>query len=145
MKPIITWIVLADAKTMRIAVNEGPGKGLYGRKTEGVEPAPVTALSDAPGMTNAPMGPNRGGISDPDLKGQAEAAFASDIVSYLAGAMRNGEFDRLVLVAAPEMLGLLRERLSTPLQEVLRADLPKDLTHVTLDDLPKHLEDVMVV
>lgn len=145
MKPIKTWIVLADAQTVRIAVNEGPGKGIYGRKVDGLHAAPLTALSDAPGMTNAAVGPNRGSISDPDLKGQAEAAFARDIVTYLGTALQSGEFDRLVLVAAPAMLGLMRQRLSAPLQGVLQADLAKELTHVTLDDLPAHLADVMVV
>jgi len=145
LKPKITWIVLADAKAARIAVNEGPGKGIYGRKTAGLDAPPVTALSDAPGMTNAPKGPNRGGISDPDLKGQADAGFADNIVGYLEDGLNKGQFDRLVLVAAPAMLGLLRQRLSAPLKEVLLADIDKDLTHVTLGELPEHLGDVMVV
>lgn len=145
MKPIKTWILLADAQTVRIAVNEGPGKGIYGHNVAGLAPPPVTALSDAPGMTNAAVGPNRGSISDPDLKGQAEAVFAQSIVAYLDKALQDAAFDRLVLVAAPAMLGLLRQKLSAPLQAVLLADLAKDLTHVTLDALPAHLADVMVV
>lgn len=145
MKPITTWIVLADAQTLRIAVNEGPGKGIHGRKVTGLEAPPVTELSDAPGMTNAPQGPNRGGITDPDLKGQAAAAFAERIATYLDDALRGQEFERLVMVAAPAMLGILRKQLSDPVKAALRADIPKDLTHVTLDDLPAHLADVMVV
>lgn len=145
MKPIKTWIVLADAQTLRIAENDGPGKGIYGHKVEGLVAPPVTELSDAPGMTNAAVGPNRGGISDPDLKGQAAAAFAEMIVAYLEDALREGAFDRLVLAAAPPMLGVLRQKLSEPLQTVLLADLSKDLNHVTLDALPAHLADVMVV
>lgn len=145
MKPITTWIVIADAGTVRIVANDGLGKGLYGHSTDGLVAPAVTALSDAPGMTNAPVGPNRGGISDPDLKGQAAASFATTIIAYLEEARRDARFQRLVLIAPPAMLGLLRQRLSAPLREVLRADIAKDLTHVPLDDLPAHLEDVMVV
>lgn len=145
MKPNKTWIVIADAKTVRIAVNDGPGKGVYGLSTQGLRAPEVTELSDAPGMTNAAVGPNRGGISDPDLKGQASAAFAEDIVTYLDVTLRDGQFQRLVLVAAPAMLGLLRQKLTDPLKAVLRADIPKDLTHLPLDDLPAHLADVMAV
>ncbi len=145
MKPTITWIVMADARTVRIAVNEGPGKGIYGYSTQGLEPPKITELSDAPGVVNAAVGPNRGSIFEPDLKGQAAAAFAGEITQYLDTALRDKQFDRLVLVASPAMLGLLRRKLSGPLKSALRADIPKDLTHLPLDALPAHLSDVMVV
>lgn len=145
MRPIISWIVLVDAETVRIVVNEGPGKGLYGRKTDELKARAVTELSDAPGMTASSVGPNRGSISDPQLKAQAEALFANEIATYLDNALQDGEFDRLVLAAAPEMLGLLRQRLSNEVKGVLLADLAKDLTHVTLEDLPAHLSNVLVV
>ncbi|PJI92082.1 protein required for attachment to host cells [Yoonia maricola] len=145
MKPIKTWIVLADAQTVRVAVNDGPGKGVYGHHVEGLVPPEVTELSDAPGMTNAPNGPNRGGISNPDLKGQAVAGFATDIVAYLDRFFQDSAFQRLVLIAPPAMLGVLRQTLSAPLRDALLGDMPKDLTHLPLDDLPAHLEDMMVV
>ncbi len=145
MKPHKTWIVLADSKHVRIAVNDGPGKGIYGHSTEGLEAPPITELSDAPGMTNAPVGPNRGNISDPDLKGLAAAAFADDIVAYLEAALGHGEFERLVLVASPAMLGILRKALTPKVKSALRAEVPKDLTHIPLTDLPDHLTDIMLV
>jgi protein required for attachment to host cells len=145
MKPNKTWIVLADAQTLRVAVNDGPGKGVYGHAVGGIKPRPVSELSDAPGMTNAAVGPNRGGISDPDLKGQAVAEFATDIVTYLDAGLQAGEFQRLVLIAPPTMLGVLRQTLSAPLRAVLHGDIPKDLTHIALDDLPAHLGGIMAV
>ncbi|MEJ8561965.1 host attachment protein [Yoonia sp. GPGPB17] len=145
MKPIKTWIVLADAQTIRIAANEGPGKGIYGVPNDGLAAPAVTELSDAPGVMNAPVGPNRGGINEPDLKAQAAAAFAERIVTHLDHALQSGQFQRLVLCAAPAMLGILRQRLTGPLKHALRADIAKDLTHLPLNDLPAHLSDVMVV
>lgn len=145
MKPTKTWIVMTDAQTVRIAENDGPGKGIFGLSTQGLKAPQITELSDAPGMTSAPAGPNRGGISDPDLKGQAAAAFADDIVKYLDVALRGDQFQRLVLAASPAMLGILRKKLSKPLQKVMLAEIPKDLTHLPLDNLPDHLADVMVV
>ncbi len=145
MKPITTWIVLADAQTVRIAINDGVGKGIYGRGTEGLEAPAITELADAPGMTHAAVGPNRGSISDPDLKGQAARAFAGDIVDYLEGALREGDFDRLILIAPAAMLGHLRQALTPELRKALYADISKDLTHVPLDELTGHLQDVLVV
>ncbi|MCK0097350.1 host attachment protein [Yoonia sp. F2084L] len=145
MKPIKTWIVLADTQTVRVAVNEGPGKGVYGHSTQGLTAPAVTELSDAPGMTAAAAGPNRGGISDPDLKGQAARAFAADIVGFLEAAHDDGHYQRLILIAPAAMLGLLRQALTPRVQAVLHADIPKDLTHLPLDELPGHLGDVLAV
>lgn len=144
MKPHKTWIVLADTSSVRIAVNDGPGKGIHGHNAEGLKPRPITELSDAPGMTNAAVGPNRGSISEPDLKGLAAAGFADDIVAYLNRALDDGAFERLVLVAPPAMLGILRKALTRPLKSTLRAEVAKDLTHISLNDLPAHLNDVML-
>ncbi len=145
MKPIKTWIVLADTRTVRIAANEGIGKGVYGLSIQGLAAPQITELSDAPGMTSVAVGPNRGGISDPDLKGQAAHSFATDIVGYLADALADGSFQRLILIAPAAMLGLLRQTLTPSLQDVLLGDIAKDLTHLSLDDLPRYLEDLLVV
>lgn len=145
MKPIKTWIVLADTQSLRIAVNEGPGKGVYGLGVEGVIPPDITALSDEPGMTMAPAGPNRGGIAEPDLKGQATHVFARDIVAYLDAALAKGRYQRLILIAPAAMLGALRDALTPTLRTVLLGDIPKDLTHLPLDGLPKHIAHLLAV
>lgn len=145
MKPIKTWIVLADTKTVRIAVNDGPSKGVYGHSTHGLKTPPITSLSDEPGMTNASVGPNRGGIADPDLKGQAAHAFANDIIRYLEASLSKGDFQRLILIAPAAMLGMLRKAMTPALKDALLGDIPKDLTHLPLDELPKHLKEVLVV
>ncbi len=145
MKPITTWIVLADAQTVRIAINDGTGKGVYGRGTQGLEAPTITELSDAPGMTNAAVGPNRGSISGPDLKGQAMRAFAADIVDYLDAARASQDYDRLILIAPATMLGYLRQALTSALRNALYTDISKDLIHVPLDELPRHLENVLAV
>ncbi len=145
MKPIKTWIVLADAQTVRIAVNDGTGKGLYGRGTQGLMAPAITELSDAPGLTNAAVGPNRSSISDPDLKGQAARVFASDITAYLEAALTRGDYHRLILIAPAAMLGHLRQVMTPALRKALHADVPKDLTHLPLDELPGHLEDILAV
>lgn len=145
MKSNRTWIVLADARHVRIAVNDGPGKGVYGLSTNGLKLPTIAVPSNAPGMTHAPAGPNKGSISEPDIKGQEVEAFAKDIVQFLAKSYDKDMFNQLILIAPPEMLGALRQHLPPALQIILRADMAKDLTHVTLDELPDHLGDVLAV
>lgn len=145
MKLHKTWIVLVDSAHIRIAVNDGPGKGLYGLSADGLEAPQVMELSDEPGMTYARFGPNRGGISDPDLKGQAVAKYAGAIVKFLDAQKARDAFQHFILVAPPAMLGHLRQKLTSPLLAALRADIDKDLIHVPLQDLPAHLRDVIAV
>lgn len=53
--------------------------------------------------------------------------FAKEVVRRIETGRARNEFDRLVLVAGPKMLGLLRQSLSTPTQSMLAGEIPKDL------------------
>jgi protein required for attachment to host cells len=55
--------------------------------------------------------------------------FAKEVAQRVDGDRINHEFDRLVLVAPPKMLGLLRQSLSNPSQALLAAEIPKDILH----------------
>jgi protein required for attachment to host cells len=53
--------------------------------------------------------------------------FAKEVARTLDGARTRHEFDRLVLVAGPRMLGLLRDALPAPCRSVIAAEIGKDL------------------
>jgi protein required for attachment to host cells len=53
--------------------------------------------------------------------------FAKAVARTLDGARARNEFERLVLIAAPRMLGLLREALPAPCRSVVAAEIAKDL------------------
>ena len=106
---------------------------------------PVSELSDAPGMTKAPVGPDRGSISEHDLKAQAATTFADAILDVLKGAHDKDAFQKLILIASPTMLGILRQRMPRPISDVIRAEIAKNLTQIPLADLPAHLADVIAV
>lgn len=54
--------------------------------------------------------------------------FAKQVCQALDGARTRQEFDRLVIIAAPRMLGMLREALPAPCQAVVAAEVAKDLS-----------------
>jgi protein required for attachment to host cells len=66
-----------------------------------------------------------------DPKEQEHIRFAEEIAAYLEHGRTAQEYQRLVLVAAPALLGLLRAELSAPLRTLVAFELDKDLT--TLD------------
>jgi protein required for attachment to host cells len=55
--------------------------------------------------------------------------FARKIVAQLRKAQRSGSFDRLVIIAGPALLGLLRLAMPKALREAVVREIPKDLVH----------------
>ena len=53
--------------------------------------------------------------------------FAKTVAQQIDKARMNHEFDRLILIAGPRMLGLLRQELPTPCKGVIAGEIPKDL------------------
>lgn len=74
---------------------------------------------------------------------QQNMAFAAQISHWLDNAVRQDAFDRLVLVAAPKILGELRKMASLPVQERIFAELNKDLTKFDLRALEEELEETV--
>ena len=74
---------------------------------------------------------------------QESLAFASQIADWLDNAVREDAFDRLVLVAAPKILGDLRKMATRPVQERIFAELNKDLTKFDLRALEEELEETV--
>jgi protein required for attachment to host cells len=55
--------------------------------------------------------------------------FAKEVARRIDAGRARNEFDKLVLVAAPKMLGLLRQSLPTPTQSLLAGTISKDIVH----------------
>lgn len=55
------------------------------------------------------------------------ALFAKEVARRIETDRARNQFDRLVLVAGPKMLGLLRQSLSNPTQSMLAGQISKDI------------------
>jgi protein required for attachment to host cells len=55
--------------------------------------------------------------------------FAKEVADRIDKDRVNREFDKLVIVAPPRMLGLLRQSLSAPSQAMLAGEISKDVVH----------------
>lgn len=143
MKPVVTWIVLANARTARIVQNKGPGKGVIPTKEPVLQAPDPVEFSDDSGVfqNSADHSHLAGDRTDP--KRLSETAFARMILERLTEASVQGDFDRLVLVAGPHMLGTLRAEMPEGLRDVVTSEVDRDLTNMTLDDLPKQLGEFM--
>jgi protein required for attachment to host cells len=69
---------------------------------------------------------------------QAEL-FAKDVAEFLLKAHQEGRFQQLVIAAAPEFLGTLRQQLNPQVQGLVKSEFNKDYTHSNAQQLREQL------
>lgn len=146
MKPIRTLVLVADDQTARFLINEGIGKGL--REIAGLSAAQFLdakiEYDDRPGrQTGGPGGVARHGF-DPheNADEMGRERFAGYVAEELGREWKRVKPDRLILAAAPKMLGTLRAKLTGAPAAALHGDLAKDLVKVPAQDLPRYFADI---
>jgi len=149
MKPIRTWIVLADGARARILLNEGPGKGVtpvLSRKDKAARKLTRDLGADRPGRVFDSGGQGRHAM-EPRVDWQEfeKARFAKDLSDVLDRAALKKSFDRLVLVAPPTALGNLRASLNDQTKRMVTGEIPKDLTKTPDHELASFLADSIVL
>lgn len=109
--------------------------------------------SDRPGRVfdHAPDGTHRRGSVAHHATGGEETprrheafAFASRIVHSLDAARNAHEFDRLVVIAGPRFIGMMRAAMSKPLSDLVVVEIVKDLMHETEDAIRTYLPVTVV-
>jgi protein required for attachment to host cells len=65
--------------------------------------------------------------------------FARDVAANLSRLFAAGRFHHVVLIAAPEFLGLLRKVLDANLASIVRLEIDKDYTHMTAPELRERI------
>ena len=139
------WVMVADSASARIFSISGPRSSLE----------PVEALdhpegrlaaqeinADRPGRSFASAGKSRHAMEkEVDPKKQAAIAFAREIAERLASARVQGELERLILVAAPEFLGLLREHLDSETKRRVENEFALNLAGMAPEEIRAHLPE----
>ncbi len=74
-------------------------------------------------------------------KEQENINFAREIAAELNKARKENEFKQLVLVAAPEFLGKLREQMNEQTRKMVSFELAKNLSHLNPVEIREHLPE----
>jgi len=149
MKATRTWVVIADGARARVLLHDGPGHGLKpipGCNFWAPHLKDSDIVADRAGRTFETYGSGRHSMkpaTSPHRHNKAE--FARTLVEFLDRKHAEGEFDRLLIVAAPTTLGDLRPLLSKALKSHLIAELPKDLTQIPDEQIIRHVETFLAV
>jgi protein required for attachment to host cells len=150
MKPIVTWIVIADGDQAKVFEHNGPGKGLKPLKDLQFEQEHLKAseiMADKPGRAFSSAGPGQRSSMEysSDPVAVRERRFVERLAEVLNEKLTEGRFNRLVIAAAPTALGDIRPALSDQVKETILAEMPKDLTNVPLPKLVQHFEGLLAV
>jgi protein required for attachment to host cells len=142
----VTWYVLTDGSRSRILTRrmEGPGYDVVDDSTSTAARVPTREIiSDKPGRVHESANSAHHAVEprhDPHRERKAE--FARELADRLNQAASAGEFDALVLYAAPRTLATLRSTLDDTVHRKIKAEIPKDLTKVPLGELPQHFAEL---
>ena len=141
------WIVAADSSRAKIL--ESPNRVGPLTAVQDLE-HPESRLknrdlsADGPGRSFDSAGQGRHAMEPETEAREVEAArFARQISRLLREQSDHGRFDRLVLAAPPEFLGLLRDSLDKPVRDKISAEVIKDIATESPDDIRKHLPDFL--
>lgn len=146
-----TWILVAHDAGARIFDNHGPRKGI--ELVETID-HPQGRARDAELDEDRPGRSFRKNSADPRRAAMSRSEgphdrVVADFARSLAGKLKQARvahtFERLVLVAPPRFLGLLRSALDGPTAALVVGSLDKDLAASSEDELVSHLGEVIAV
>ena len=131
MKPIRTYILIADGARAHLLLSEGRGKPLSevpgSEQRQDIRPDHEIS-AERPGRVHESANIARHAIERDDLHRREKDRFAQALAADLDRRLTNNEYDRLVIAAAPETLGVIRSSVSEKVRAVILAEVPKDLT-----------------
>lgn len=138
-----SWILVAHRGGARLFENNGPGTGL--KLLEDI-PHPAGRLKDGeinadkPGRAFDSFGDGRHSMSkEHDPTEHVAQQFAKQLCEKLDLGRTQNHYSKLILVAEPRFLGLLRAALPAHTAALVSATLDKDLIGIEDRDLPSHL------
>ncbi|WP_413872007.1 host attachment protein [Albidovulum sp.] len=145
MKTDRTLVLMADDAEARFLLNDGPGTGLKEHACLMADQFPDLQIDyqDRAGRHTGAGSPRHGIDPRETLEQQRRERFARHVVEALAQEWGQVRAGRLVVAAAPKMLGILRKQLSGAPAAALAGDIAKDLMKIPAIDLPKHFEGLV--
>jgi protein required for attachment to host cells len=146
MKPM-TWIVVANQSGARIYTVDrarGPLIELHRLDHAAARRHEGDLISDRPGRAFDSVGPGRHSMEPAkDAKEHEAELFAKQVAERVESARVENRFSKLILVAAPYFLGLLRQKLSPAATGLVSHEIAKNLlqsgTEVVREHLPERL------
>ena len=139
-----TWVVVTDSGKALFMRNLTDGEDPH-FEVDGVEeqdnPPDIEQSANRPGRMNDGGPGHKSAFDDTDWHELAKDRFATDLSDMLYAEAHKGAFEQLVIVAAPQVLGVLRNDLHQEVTDKIIAEIPKTLTNHPVDEIEKIVKD----
>ncbi|MFA8440473.1 host attachment family protein [Yoonia sp.] len=133
-----TWVLVADSEKALLLENATDDADPYFkvvRKKEQDNPSDLEQSANRPGRVSDNGPGQRSALDDTDWHELAKERFAADLADLLYGHAHKGNFDEIILVAAPNVLGELRSQMHQEVSDKVVGEIPKTLTNHPLNEI----------
>ncbi len=135
-----TWILVTDGEKALFLRNKGDA--VYPdfeviRKTTDDNPSTHEQGTDRPGRYKDGANVHHSGFAETDWHRLEKDRFAKQISERLYKSAHRGDYERIVLVAPPHVLGEMRKELHKEVESRVVAEIPKELTNHTVVEIEK--------
>ncbi len=149
MKKTITWILIADGSRARLVVKRNVHDG-YKQVIDTdfiADKRPSHDMGvERPGRTHDSTGAARHAMQPPtDFHREEKHHLAQRVGDFLEEQRQKKAFERLIVIAAPQALGDLRDSFSPSLKKQVVEEIDKDLTMFTLHELQDKLSKIIEI
>ena len=145
--PHEAWVLIADGEKALFLKNitdeEDPNLEVV-RNEEQDNPKDIDQSANRPGRMQDTGVQQRSAMDDTDWHELAKERFADDLADLLYKQAHKHRFDKIVLVAAPKILGELRKTIHKEVADKVIAEVPKTLTNHPLDEIEDLLRAELV-
>ena len=137
------WVVVADEAKARIlstSKSTEPLVEINSLSSPEAHDREQDLVSDKPGRGSNGSGEGRHAMDEKNThKEQNALRFAKQLSALLEKNQQSKSYVKLIIVAAPRFLGLLRKELSKGVNELVSLEIDKDLTMMDPQKIREHL------
>lgn len=136
------WVIVCDGRKALILENVGDEvfPNLRMRETREQENPPTNEQgTDRPGRVHDSSSTARSAVGQTDWHDQAEREFCADLAGWLDRAVQKKKTNKLIMVAAPRALGMIREAYTSGLEHAISEEIAKDYVNLPIYDIEKLL------
>ncbi|MBM2576479.1 host attachment protein [Jannaschia sp. Os4] len=141
-----TLVVVTDSEKSLFLVNrtddENPYLEVVDKDYED-NPPDREQTANRRGRQSESTGPRTYAYDETDFHELQKDRFAADLAEKLYRMAHKGIYDRLVLVASPQVLGVVREQMHKEVADKVVAEIDKTLTNHPLAELERVLIDTL--
>ncbi|MEQ5871794.1 host attachment protein [Sagittula sp. NFXS13] len=133
-----TWVVVADSEKVLFLRNmtdhENPNLDVFD-EDEQDNPSDEEQSANRPGRMKDNGVGQKSAYQDTDWHELAKDRFAADLADKLYAEAHKGSFEKLIIVASPQVLGVLRDEMHKEVSDKVIAEVPKTLTNHPVNEI----------